>query len=185
MSAHSPLESTAASFRLAAWAGAAVLMVVPILFVRGVDGAAWDVPGDLMFLAVLLAGLGAAFEIATRVPARRAYGAAVGYAIAAGVLGVWINLAVGILGNEDNPANLLFGIPPLVAAVGACATRLRAAGMARTMVAAAAAQGLAFLVAMVVGLGFTGPISTFFCGLWLISAWLFRRSDQARAAAVA
>ena len=34
-----------------------------------------------------------------------AYRAAVGVAIAAAFILVWMNLAVGIIGSEDNPAN--------------------------------------------------------------------------------
>ncbi len=58
--------------------------------------------------------------------------------------------------------------------------------MARAMVAAAIAQVLVFVFALVGGLGFTGPITVFFTALWLIAGWLFRKaaSEQAQPAAV-
>lgn len=51
-------------------------------------------------------------------------------------------------------------------------------GMSRAMVAAAVAQALAFAVALVAGLGFTGPITIFFAAFWLTSAWLFRKAAR-------
>jgi hypothetical protein len=67
-----------------------------------------------------------------------------------------------------------------VAAGGALVARLRPLGLAYAMVAAAAAQIVTFVAALVLGLGFTGPITVFFTALWLISAWLFRRSVRTR-----
>lgn len=164
--------------RTKVWGGAAALMLLPLLIVRGVDGAAWDSPGDFIFLAILLAGVGIAYEVAARVRDRRAYAAAVGLALWAGLLSTWINLAVGIIGSEDNPANLLYAGVLGVAAVGAVLARFRAEGMARAMIAAAIAQVLVLLVALAAGLGFTGPITVFFAALWLISAWLFSRAAR-------
>lgn len=169
--------------RLAVWGGAAAAMLLPLVAIRGLGAAAWDPPGDLVFLAILLAGLGGAFELAARVSERNAYRAGLGIAVAAALLGGWINLAVGIIGNEDNPANWIYFAVPAVAASGALAARFEAGGMAQAMAAAAVAQVLTFVAALAAGLGFTGPITVFFAGLWLISAWLFRRAARARASA--
>ncbi len=169
--------------RISVWGAAAALMLLPVLAMRGTEPAAWDPPGDFIFLALLLAGVGAAYELAARVSDRNAYRAALGIALAAAVLEVWINLAVGIIGSEDDPANLLYLGVIAAAAAGAVLARFRAAGMARAMLAAAAAQTLAFLAALAAGIGFTGPITVFFTALWLISAWLFRRAARAQAAA--
>ena len=160
------------------WFGAAALMLLPVLPERLAGEVAWDV-GDFAFLAILLAGVGAAYELAVRVTDRSAYLAAVAIAIAAALLSAWINLAVGIIGAEDNPANLVYAAVIAIALVGAVLARFRPSGMARAMGAAAAAQVLAFVVALVAGIGFTGPITVFFTGLWLISAWLFRRAARA------
>lgn len=168
---------SARSFKI--WGAAAVLMLLPVLAVRGVDAAAWHPPGDFMFLAILLAGLGIAYEIAVRVGQRRAYAAGVGLATWTAMLNIWINLAVGIIGSEDHPANWMYAAVIAVAALGALLARLSAAGMARAMLAAALAQVLVFALALIAGLGFTGPITVFFTGLWLIAAWLFRRASAA------
>lgn len=164
---------------MAVWGGAAALMLLPVLAIRGTDEAAWDPPGDFAFLAILLAGVGVAYELAARVTDRNAYRAAVALAAAAALLNIWINLAVGILGSEDNPANWLYGGVLAVASIGAVLARFQAPGMASAMVATTFAQALVFGIALVAGLGFSGPITVFFAGLWLISAWLFRKSARA------
>jgi len=153
-------------------------MVLPVLAVRGTDGLARD-PGDLAFLALLLAGAGIAHELAENLPNRLAYRAAVGLALAATALLVWINLAVGIIGNEGNPDNLIYAGVLVVAVTGALGARLKPRGMARAMVATAVAQLLAFVVALVGGLGFTGPITLFFATLWLSAARLFGKAERA------
>lgn len=164
--------------RLAVWGGAAALMLLPVLAIRGGDPAAWDLPGDLMFLAFLLTGVGVAYELAARMPDRSAYRAAAVIALAAAFLNIWINLAVGIVGSEDNPANWMYAGVLAVAALGAVLARFRPGGMARAMVAATIAQALVFAVALFAGLGFTGPITVFFCALWLLAAWLFRKAAR-------
>ena len=165
--------------RLKLWCAAAALMLVPVVAVRGTDPAAWDRPGDFMFLGILLLGVGTAYEVASRVPLRRAYAAGLGLALAAAFLSSWINLAVGIIGSEDNPANWLYAGVIAVAGAGAVLVRFRSAGMAAVMLIAAGAQASVFFIALLAGLGFTGPITVFFTGLWLISAWLFRKAAEA------
>jgi len=164
--------------RLAVWAGAAASMLLPLVALRGLDEAAWDAPGDFVFLFILLAGIGLAWELASRLSARRAFAAGIALAVATALLQAWINLAVGIIGSEDNPANWIYAAVIAVAAAGALVARLRPRAMARAMTAAAIAQALAFAVALAAGLGFTGPITVFFVALWLISAALFRKAAR-------
>ena len=168
--------------RLAIHALAAALMVLPVLAIRIAEDSPSD-PGDFVFLAILFAGLFAAVELAARVPDRAAYRAATAIAAAAWLIEAWINLAVGTIGSEDNPANLIYAAVLVVPLAGAAAARLRPRAMAFAMAAAALAQLAAFVVALAAGLGFTGPITVFFAGLWLVSASLFRRSAAAKAAA--
>lgn len=109
-------------------------------------------------------------------------------ALGTGALQVWMNLAVGIVGSEDNPVNQ--GFYMVVAAAGACAftARLRADGMARAMVAVAGLQAL--LAAAVATAPSTviadakGPMGVLvlsggFVVLWLIAGALFHRSARA------
>lgn len=168
--------------RLAVWIGTAALMLLPVLAIRGMEPAAWDLPGDFIFLAILVAGVGAAYELAVRAAVGTAYPVAAGIAVAAALLQIWINLAVGIIGSEDNPANLIYGGVLAVAIGGAVLARFRPFGMACAMAATAVAQALSFVAALIAGLGFTGPITVFFAALWLIAAWLFRKAAEDRSA---
>lgn len=164
--------------RMAVWLGAAAFMLLPLLAVESIDELAAD-PGDFIFLAILLGGIGIAYEVAARTPERMAYQVALGIAVVTALLSAWINLAVGIIGSEDNPANLVYAGVLAIGAVGAVVARFRPRGMAATMVVTAAAQALTFVVMLIAGLGFTGPITIFFVMLWLISAGLFRRAAGA------
>ena len=161
--------------RIAVWGGAAALMLLPLLAMRVTNEMDWG-PGDFMFLSILLGGVGVAYELAARMTGSRAYRAALSVALAAAFILVWMNLAVGIIGSEDNPANLMYGGVLAVGIVGAVIARSRPLGMARAMVATAIVQALVFVIALVGGLGFTGPITVFFAALWLISSWLFRKA---------
>ena len=114
------------------------------------------------------------------------YRAGAGLAIAASLLLGWMNLAVGIAGNEENPVNLSFFMLIAVAAVGTFAAEFRAGGMARTMFCVAAIQ---ILLGVIVS---TGPVAAhepsgprglfalngFFTLLWLVSGALLARAAR-------
>ena len=158
--------------RWAAWAAGAALLLAPLLAMQFTDEVNWGW-GDFLFAAALVGSAGLAFEFAARRSGHRAYRAATGVALAAAFVLVWANLAVGIIGSEDHPANVLFYGVPVVACLGAMLARLRAGGMARAMVATAIAQLAVAAIALFAGFGFAGPITFFFSALWLASAWLF------------
>ena len=88
-----------------------------------------------------------------------AYRAAVGVALAAAFILVWVNLAVGIIGSEDNPANVMYGGVLAVGIIGAIIARFQPHGMARALVATALAQALVAVIALIAGWGSTGRIS--------------------------
>ena len=169
-------------WRVAAWGTAAGLVLLPLLAMQFTDEVDWTA-FDFAFAATLVAGVGVTYELAVRVSASRAYRAAVGVALAAGFLMIWVNGAVGIIGSEDNPANWIYAGVLAVAVVGAFVARFEAEAMARALVATATAQVLVAVIALVAGWGFTGPITVFFGGLWLTSAWLFRRAAREQASA--
>lgn len=176
MSAMTPTST--ANQRGAVWGGAAALIFGPLAALKIADPAAWDY-GDLPFAVILLAILGGTYEAAARSRAANAYRTGAIIALATGLLQAWANLAVGIVGNEGNPANLLFFAPIAVAALGAVLARLNPYGMVPAMVAAAVAQVGVAILALALGHGFTGPITVLFAGLWLIAAWCFRRAAVA------
>jgi hypothetical protein len=164
-------------WRLAGWGAAAGFLLMPLIAMQFTDEVDWDL-ADFVVAGALVFGAGASYELAVRRTRNRAYRAAVGVALAAAFLLVWANLAVGIIGSEDNPANLMYHGVLAVGIVGAILARFRPRGMARALVATALAQVVVAAVALVAGLGFTGPVTLFFAALWLTSAWLFRKAAR-------
>ena len=71
-----------------------------------------------------------------------AYRFAVGMALAAAFLLVWMNLAVGVIGSEDNPANLMYFGVLAIGFLGAIIAELRPQGMARDVVRDGARSGV-------------------------------------------
>jgi hypothetical protein len=160
---------------MVAWSAAAVVLLLPLVAMQVTDEVDWDL-ADFLFAGALLLAAGVGYELVVRRTSDRAYRAAAAVALGAAFLLVWANAAVGVIGSEDNPANLMYWGVPAVAIAGALVARLRAAGMALVMVATAAAQVLVDVIAVVSGMGFAGPVTLFFAALWLLSGWLFRKA---------
>lgn len=166
-------------WRLAGWGSAAGLLLLPAVamqFTREVD---WD-ETDFIVMGVMLGAVGLGIEFLVRQSDSVAYRLGAALAVLAAFLLVWANLAVGMIGSEDNPANLLFGGVIAIAGVGAVLARFRAGGMARAMTAAWAAQaaiGAWGLSVDVRGGRFTMVLSVF----WLLAAALFAYAARRRA----
>ena len=106
-----------------------------------------------------------------------AYRAAVGLAVAAALLLIWINLAVGIIGDEGNPANLMYIGVLAVGITGAIFARLQPHGMAHALFATALTQMLVAVIAQIAGLESMFILNGCFAALWVGSALLFRRAS--------
>ena len=102
---------------------------------------------------------------------------------------VWINGAVGIIGDEGNPANLMYFGVIGAALVGALVARFEARAMSRAMAVATGCMLLVTMIAFAGGLGATEPpgrggilaLNLFFALLWGSSAWMFRKTAQGQA----
>ena len=115
------------------------------------------------------------------------YRFAVGVALAAAVVLVWLSLGVGIIGRDGDPANRMYFGVLAVGIVGALIARFRPRGMARALFATALAQASVAVIALIAGLGhpWSGPLELsllngFFIALFVGSAWLFRRAADVR-----
>ena len=165
-------------WRLAVWGTAAGLLMIPAIAMQlGAEGVHWTA-FDFVVMGTLLGSCCAAYELATRMSGNTLYRLGFAVAIALGFLLVWINLAVGIIGDEDNLANAVFAGVSLVGAIGALLGQLRAAGMARAMVATGIAQLLAGGYALVLGSMEGGMLSAAFAAMWFTSAALFRKAAR-------
>jgi hypothetical protein len=170
------------------WGLAAGLLLLPFVAMRfSASGVDWTL-ADFVFMGVLLGIVGLALELAAR-RGNGAYNLATGLALAACFFLIVSTGAVGIIGDEGEAANLLFGAVILVALLGAVAARFRAPGMARAMAAAALVQLLVPVAALILWPGAAAairspevPIATLvFAAIWLGSAWLYRKAAAAAA----
>ncbi len=172
-------------WRIAGWSTAALILLLPLIAMRFGDEVNWT-ESDFIFAGIMIGGTGILFELTVRLSRNGAYRAGAGFALAASFLIVWANGAVGMIGDEDNPYNLLFIAVIGMALLGAIVARFRAHGMAITMAIAAVAQVIVSCVGMSTDLR-GGIFSAAFGGIWLLSAALFWNAarDQAAAAAAA
>ena len=121
--------------------------------------------------------VGLIYELTVRMTRNWAQRAGVAAALAAAFLIVWATGAVGMIGSEGNPYNLLFFGVILVALAGSVLARFRPAGMARAMVAAAIAQAAVAVGGMPMDLR-GAVVSMAFAGLWLLAAALFWKAAR-------
>ena len=126
-----------------------------------------------------------------------AYRIATGIAAAEALVLLWVNAAVGIIG--DGPVNLLYLGVLLVGFAGALTARFEPRGMALALFATAIAQMLIPVLALVIwnagwhnllidpnspnppfhpGIAPVFGLNTVFAVFWIISAWVFRRAAR-------
>jgi hypothetical protein len=154
----------------------AFILLLPLL-----AAPAWTL-ADFVIAGALIFGTGLTYELVARKAGNIAYRFAVGVALAAAFLLVWINLAVGIIGHSGDLANLMYVGVLAVGIVGAITARFRPHGMARALFATALAQALVAVIALIFGLGSGSPpgvlgiliLNGFFVALFVGSALLFR-----------
>ena len=143
----------------------------------GTDGVNWG-PMDFALMGVLILGAGLLFEYASsRLAGNIAHRAAVGIAVAAGLLLIWVNLAVGMIGDEGNPANLMYIFVLFVALVGAAIARFEPREASIAMFATAGAHTLVVVIALFAGLEPELRADAFFIAAWVASALLFRQAN--------
>lgn len=170
---------------------ALILLIPLVLTIRdgGVEGVGWNWTfSDFVFMGALLFGAGLVYELVARKMSNGAYRAAVGLAVVAAVLLVWINGAVGIIGDGDldGPNGMYFGVLA-IGSIRALIARFRPHGMARALFMMAIAQALVPVIALVIwksaffdppGVLGVFALNAFFVLLWVVSALLFRNAEK-------
>lgn len=161
-------------WRVIGWGVAVGLLILPFIAMRFTGEVNWTA-SDFVFAAVLLGSVGLGMEFAVRRSSSAAYRGGAALALLASFLIVWVNGAVGMIGSEDNPYNLLFFTAILVALAGGIAARFRPRGMMRATLAAGAVQAALGVFGMFADLR-GGILTTVLAGLWVLAAALFGRA---------
>jgi len=168
--------------RMAIWAVAAFLLLVPLVAMQFTDEVNWT-GSDFAFAAVLLFVPLGVYELAVRKTRNIAYRAGVALALVTAFLLIWSNAAVGIA--DDTTADGLYAYVVLLGLIAAFIARFRPAGMAIAMLVTALATASVGVIALAAGwvaahnsafqiLGITGFFVTLFAG----SALLFREAAR-------
>lgn len=161
----------------------ALLLLVPFVAMQFTDGVRWSV-FDFVVAGVLLSGTGFVYELVASRAGTTWHKLAVAMAVGAGLLLIWVNLAVGIIGTENSPANLMYLGVLAVGFLGAIMGHFEPRGMTRAMFATALVAVITVVVGFTAGeeLTKTSFVNCFFIMLWVGSALLFRNaSDTVRA----
>ncbi len=172
-------------WRALGWGLAAALLLAPLVAMQFTGEVNWTA-SDFLFAAVLIGGVGIGLELAVRTTGHRTYRAAAALGLLTAFLVTWANAAVGILGSEDNPVNLMFTAVVALALIGALLARGRARSLGRAM----AVAGIGQLIVPAIGFVIWSPPVTpelgrallfngVFGAMWLTSAWLFGRAARA------
>ncbi len=126
----------------------ALLLLVPLVAMQFTAEVNWTW-SDFLVMYVLMSVVGLTYKFVAGRSGSMLYRLAAALALGAGFLLIWVNLAVGFIGDGDNPANALYLAVLLLGLVGAGIARLEARGMAWTLFATAMAQFLVPVIALV------------------------------------
>ncbi|MEX2478297.1 MAG: hypothetical protein WD357_07660 [Gracilimonas sp.] len=161
------------------------ILLIPLIAMQFTSDVDWSL-SDFILMGGLIFCTGFTYLFITRKAEEIAYRVAIAFALLTGFLLIWVNLAVGIIGSEDNLINLWYFGLIAIGLIGGFITRFEAKGMTYTMFAMALAQGLIAVFALMRGMQ-NDPVSPiveivgvngFFITLFVLSALLFRYAAQ-------
>lgn len=159
----------------------AALLLLAFALRQAIGSPEWTAM-DFAVVAIMFFGTGLAYVLLTHKRKEALYRLAVALSAATGLLLFWSNLAVGIIGSEDEPANLMYFGVLAVAFIGSVISRFQPRGLAVAMWVTAGAQVLTIVIALLAGWQRLAEssvteiigINCFFALLWATSGLLFR-----------
>ncbi len=176
-------------WRWIGWGMAGFLLLLPAIAMQFTREVNWGL-GDFLVMGLMFGILGMGLELAARASRNNAYRAGAAAALGTGFLVTWSNLAVGIIGSEDHPANGMFFAVIAVAIIGSFVSQFHARGMGRAMTLAAVGQFAVPFVAIAIwnppftpDLVKTITFNSIFASMWYFSAAMFRKAADEAASA--
>lgn len=162
-----------------------LILLIPLIAMQFTEEVVWSA-SDFILMGILIFGTGFTYKFITRKSGEIIYRIAIGFALATGFFLVWSNLAVGLIGSENNAINLLYFGVIAVGVIGGFIVRFKSQGMTLVMFSMALAQALIAAIALFTGM-YQLPESSvfeilavngFFIFLFVVSALLFRFDVQ-------
>ncbi len=167
-------KGVGAIWRIIMWGSIIALLIIPALAMQVTAEVNWTA-SDFIFAAGLMGSVGVVVEVTVRATRNWAYRGATFIAIMMAFFTVWINGAVGIIGNEDNPLNLLYIGLLLVGGLATAVVRARARPMSWIMAIIAVGQFVIAAIAAAAGY-WIWIAAAVFGAAWSLSALLFGRA---------
>jgi hypothetical protein len=160
-------------WRVVGWSGMLFLLLTPLIAMQFYPTIQWH-GTDFMLAAVILGIGGALVELTSVLTPNQFARAGAFVAITASIIVFGANIAVGMIGDEGEPINLLFGIVLFVAIAGGWLSSLHSLILPTFMAAAGTIQAAIGLFAGILGHDAHGGVLTILLALmWWISAGLF------------
>jgi|AntRauTorckE6833_2_1112554.scaffolds.fasta_scaffold01225_8 hypothetical protein len=161
------------------------ILLIPLIAMQFSTDVDWSL-SDFIIMGILIFGTGFTYLFVTRKSEEIAYRVAIGFALFTGFFLIWVNLAVGIIGSEDNLINLWYFGVIVIGLIGGLITRFKAIGMMYTMFSMGLAQALIAVFALLRGMQHepVSPVTEivgvngFFITLFVLSALFFRYAAQ-------
>lgn len=165
-------------------------LLVPFVAMQFTNDVQWSVL-DFVVAGAMIFGAGNVLVVALRQAGHIVYRAGMVIAVGTTFLMLFVNLAVGLIGSGPNAGNLMYGVTGVVFLAGLFLSKLKPAGMERTMFSTALYVLLVGGIALMLNLqhlpgssviGVVG-VSLFFAVPYIIAGLLFRfvSSKQAKA----
>jgi len=140
---------------------------------------------DFVFVTVILFGGLGAYRFVSGRGQGRTFHLAVAMSLATALSMIWVTLAVGIIGSEDNQANIMYVVVLGIGLLGSIIARFRAPGMKWTMVWVTIAQFAVTILAYTIWKPETEEhvfstviLNLCYVMLFLSSAVLFHRASR-------
>lgn len=166
------------------WAVVAVFILLIPFSMQFTDEVQWN---EAIAYCVILLAIGGAYELWQWLKARnRAYRAAFIVGLAGILFLGWVSGAVGIIGSENQPVNLMYWAVPAVLLTGSLIACFKPRGMSYALFATALVQMLVPVIALIISpevswgdAGVMGVLlfNSIFAVLFVVSALLFRRAN--------
>ena len=157
-------HATTRVLRIAGWSLAVLFIAFNVIASQFETGANWG-KEDVVFAAVVFGVVGGVLELAARASTSLSYRIAAAVGVGAGLLLLWVNAAVGIVGMAICVAVAALGDPR---------------ALARGMRATAVFQGLVCLLHVIDGIYPAVLIDGFFTMTWLTAGARFARAAKER-----
>ena len=164
-----------------------LLLLIPLITMQFSDDVLWTFT-DFIFAGGLILGTGCSFILFAQKESDLIFRVATGLALFSTLFMIWANLAVGLIGNESDPINLLYFVILAIGIAGTFIAKFKPVVMARVLFIMATGIIAITIYALisewreVAGSSLLEVIgvNALFVVLFMISAGLFQYSDMTK-----